>query len=115
MCRRFGSIKAKHLNLCGSVERHADFLVNSTVVVQTIAQDSVLRRSSMAAAGSLVHGYLQQIKRCDLPLGEAWYASVGGPTLTEWAERFAGGLYAGHARRGLPTRPDPAGERWVAA
>ena len=69
---------------CFSVSTNeADFLVNSTVVVQTIAQDSVVRRSSMAADGSLVHGYLQQIKRCDLPLGEAWYASVGGPALTQ--------------------------------
>ena len=59
-----------------------NFVQNSTVVQQIISQDSKLHRSAMYAEGLLVKGYMQQIKRCDLPLGAAWFASMGGPDLT---------------------------------
>jgi hypothetical protein len=49
---------------------------------QFLAQDDLLRRSIMTATGSLVHGFMQQIKRCDLPLGAAWFANIGGPDRT---------------------------------
>ena len=62
------------------METHeADTPTNTTVLRQRLAQDDLLRRSSMTATGSLVHGFMQQIKRCDLPLGAAWFANIGGP------------------------------------
>lgn len=67
-------------NECFSVRtREVDTPTNTTVVRQVIAQDDLLRRSTMTATGSLVHGFMQQIKRCDLPLGAAWFANIGGP------------------------------------
>jgi hypothetical protein len=52
---------------------------NETVVRQFLAFDTDVRRSNMEAAGSLVHGGMQQIKRCDLMPNEGWYTSAGGP------------------------------------
>jgi hypothetical protein len=57
----------------------ADTPTNTTVLRQTLAQDDLLRRSSMTATGTLVGGFEQQIKRCDLPLGAAWFVEIGGP------------------------------------
>lgn len=48
-------------------------------MTQTIVQDMKLRRSMMHANGTLVQGVLQQIRRCDLPAGDAWAADIGGP------------------------------------
>lgn len=51
-------------------------------VQQLIAQDNITRRSMMLAQGPLVHGVLQQIKRCDIhPLG--WFADIGGPSMEQ--------------------------------
>jgi hypothetical protein len=51
---------------------------NVTIVQQRLVFDIDLRRNMMYAEGSLVHGALQQIRRCDIhPNG--WFSSAGGP------------------------------------
>lgn len=60
---------------------------NTTVVEQRLVFDIDLRRSMMYAQGSLVHGAMQQIRRCDIhPQG--WMSSAGGPDVDDpstWA------------------------------
>lgn len=51
--------------------------VHGVVVRQTIASDASLERSMMLAEGSMVHGVLQQITRCDIhPAG--WFVQLVG-------------------------------------
>ena len=60
-----------------TVEVAGDINSTDVVVQQTITQDIDLRRSNMIARGTLVHGALQQIRRCDTrPIG--WYVQLSG-------------------------------------
>ncbi len=78
-----GRARLPQYNECFTVRtREVDTPTNTTVLRQFLAQDDLLRRSSMTATGTLVHGFMQQIKRCDLPLGAAWFANIGGPDPT---------------------------------
>ena len=55
---------------------------NTTIVEQRLVFDIDLRRSMMYAEGSLVHGAMQQIRRCDIhPQG--WMSSSGGPNIDD--------------------------------
>lgn len=51
---------------------------NTTILEQTLVWDQDARRSSMLATGTLVHGLLQQIRRCDL-IPSGYSSQVGGP------------------------------------
>lgn len=51
---------------------------NVTILEEYLAFDIDLRRSHMYAEGSLVHGAMEQIKRCDIH-PEGWFSSAGGP------------------------------------
>jgi len=60
-----------------TVEVNGDITSTDVIVQQTITQDIDLRRSNMIARGTLVHGALQQIRRCDThPTG--WYVQLSG-------------------------------------
>jgi hypothetical protein len=55
---------------------------NATILEQRLVFDIDLRRHMMYAEGSLVHGAMQQIKRCDIhPQG--WFSSAGGPNIND--------------------------------
>lgn len=51
----------------------------NTVVEQLLVWSATSRRSLMSAKGSLVHGYMEQIKRCDLIPEAGWFTNAGGP------------------------------------
>jgi len=51
---------------------------NTTILNERLAWDVDLRRTAMYAEGTLVHGAMQQIKRCDLVPLDGWLSSSGG-------------------------------------
>ena len=64
---------------CNTKEVDEDFNV---LVKQRLAFDVEIRRSSMTAYGPLVHGGLQQIRRCDIrPSG--WMSNAGGENIKD--------------------------------
>ena len=50
----------------------------NTVLEQLLVWSASARRSLMSARGSLVHGYMEQIKRCDLIPDSGWFSNAAG-------------------------------------
>lgn len=64
---------------CNTKETDGD---DNILVKQRLAFDVDIRRTAMTAYGPLVHGGLQQIRRCDLhPTG--WISSAGGENIQD--------------------------------
>ena len=56
------------------------------VLMQKLVWSASQRRSLMSAKGSLVRGFMEQIKRCDLLPKDGWFTNAGGPgNPSEWA------------------------------
>lgn len=50
------------------------------VLLQQLVWSASYRRSRMSAKGSLVKGFMEQIKRCDLLPDDGWFTNAGGPS-----------------------------------